>query len=260
MTDIEMDETQNGESISEQQNEANERTEFSIELDSLSERVQTSLSLIVFTKEFRDLALRIDVREFPKVVWHGTTFPKGTLQWMYERKFVLGRSYSDIISMYEGATDAAVHWRAVLDIGQDLINISYIAYEYPGFLVDPTAAVAYRGPSRSAHEFDARTKIWALKREVWETTISFYSRPRSRDLDTFAPALAAEQAIDAALIAAEESGVFKPWQETTTSAPHGHGHGQTVDGIDHTHHLLNPFDPILPGNLTISDAMMTDDF
>jgi len=196
----------------------------------------------------------VNVRDCPKIVWHIHEFVWPTLEWIKICKFEFNQTYADILSEYQRLTDTSVHWRAVLEAGRELIAAAYLAYEYPDYeYPDPHQTArgisVHQGPSRSQEEFDARVKIWQVKKEVWEATIYFANSPLQQSLDAV---LLVNEQLDLTLINEERHGLFEPWQEFAPTQ-------ELRDQIEHTRHLPNPFDPILFGGMTMTELAQRDD-
>jgi len=192
----------------------------------------------------------VDIRDCPDVVWRGQEFAKQAIDWMKVCRFVYRKSYSDILSEYQQVTDTTIHWRAVLDVGREMIRAAYLEYNLPDHIGITQNYDSYQGPSRSQEEFDARAKTWQVKKEVWEATIEFADTPFQESLN--AVQLESRNLRDA-LDNREQYQFFEPWQEFAPSK-------ELMDRIEHTRHLLNPFDPIFPGGMTIGDIMSNSDF
>lgn len=196
----------------------------------------------------------VNIRNCPKIVWHAHGFVRPTLQWIKICKFEFNQTYADILSEYQRLTDTAVHWRAVLEAGRELISAAYIEYEYPDYDYPDPRQIAkgisvHGGPSRSQEEFDARVKIWKVKKEVWEATIYFANSPLQQSLDAV---MLIDEQLDAALINEEQHGLFAPWQEFAPTQ-------ELRDQIEHTKHLPNPFDPILFGGMSVAELTQMED-
>ena len=186
----------------------------------------------------------VDISSYPSIVFSASDFPTGTVTWMKILGFDFGKSYTEILNLYQGITSTSVHWRAVLDAGKDLTIASYRTYDYP--------LERYHGPSRSANEFEARKSIWCVKKGVWEAVIEFAQSPLQSSLK--AVELSGHAGgLEDAVSEMENSGLFSPWSEVGRK-------DWGTEKIDHTRMLVSPFDPIMHGGLTVADLAEMEDF
>lgn len=192
----------------------------------------------------------IDLRDCPSIVWHASEFPWPTLDWIKILRFDFNKAYFEILQLYQAATATVIHWRAVLEMGKELISSAYLTLSHPPISLVKEDMEDYRGPSRSCVELRARIQIWNVKKEVWEAIIEFANSPLQQSLDEL---MVPGGMLDTTLLNEECNGLFQPWQETPETI-------SSCTTVEHTQELPNPFDPILLEGVTMADLRSSADF
>lgn len=126
-------------------------------------------------------------------------------------------SYKEVLETYFYRTDVSidsVSWSTILAVGKALVAKAYVVCRCPRLHFETFDDVLrYKAASRSQEEFDARARVWEIKKQVWYTT-----------LDLGAPSLSEkksarktyEYVVDTQ-IHEEFHNIFQPWDENWLS-------------------------------------------
>ncbi|KAK5069233.1 hypothetical protein LTR64_008612 [Lithohypha guttulata] len=126
-------------------------------------------------------------------------------------------SYNEVLETYfhkTGVSIDSVSWSMILAIGKALIAKAYVVCKYPRLDFETFDDVLrYKAASRSQEEFDARARVWEIKKQVWYTTLDLgvSSLPKAK------PARRTYEYIVDSLIHEEFHNIFQPWDENLLS-------------------------------------------
>lgn len=126
-------------------------------------------------------------------------------------------SYKEVLETYFykiGVSIDSVSWSTVLALRKALIAKAYVACRYSCLDFEIFDDVLrYKAASRSQEEFDARARVWEIKKRVWYTTLDLgvSSLPKEKS------ARRTYEYIVDSLIHEEFHNIFQPWDENLLS-------------------------------------------